>query len=142
MNKDLLELIKVVITVLIAVRGWRIAHYYTSQRDKHNKRRELRLEHLINAYRTLTNEITHRKQTKERELKLEFILADIQMFGSLEQAQIARQLARDIASKKDYQYDTLINSLRSDLRKQLDLPHIEGNVTWLRFEDKTKAEEL
>ncbi|MBW0177565.1 hypothetical protein [Sediminibacterium sp.] len=135
MNTDLLELVKVVVTVIIAVVGWRIGHYYNSQRDKHNKRREIRLEHLINAYRILTNEISHRKQTKEREQKLEAIISEIQLFGSVEQAQIAKQLARDIAAKKDYEYDTLINSLRSDLRKQLDVPHIEGNVTWLRFEE-------
>lgn len=136
MDKDFLDIIKFTVTALIAVIGWMIGHYFTSKRDKTNKRRDLTIQHLINAYRVLTNEIAHRESSKEGEQKLELIISEIQLFGSLEQAKMAKQLAYDIADKKGFDLDPLINSLRSDLRKQLNLEHIDGNVTWLRYESK------
>jgi hypothetical protein len=138
MDKDFLDIIKITVTALIAVAGWLIGHYFTSKRDKTNKRRDLTIEHLINAYRILTDEISNRPQTPEGEKKLELIIAEIQLFGSKEQVQMARDLAHNIAQKRDYEYDTLINSLRTDLRKQLNLEAINGNVTWLRFDSKKK----
>ena len=135
MDKNILDIIKLLTTVLVAVIGWLIGYYFTSKRDISNKRRDITLQHLINAYRILTNDISHRPHSKERQHKLESIISDIQLFGSKEQAEIVAQLARDMAAKKDYEYDTIINSLRADLREQLDLEHINGNVTWLRYTD-------
>jgi hypothetical protein len=136
MDKDLLDIIKFTATALIAVIGWVFGHYFTSKRDKSNKRRDLTIQHLINAYRTLTHDIAHRTSTKESDDKLELIISEIQLFGSPEQAKMARQLAHDIAEKRDYELDLLINSLRADLRKQLNLEAIDGNVTWLRYGPK------
>ena len=136
MDKDLLDIIKFIGTALIAVVGWIFGHYFTSKRDKSNKRRDLTIQHLINAYRILTNEIAHRPSSKDSDQKLELIISEIQLFGSTEQAKMARQLAHNIADKKGFDLDPLINSLRSDLREQLNLKVIDGNVTWLRYETK------
>lgn len=99
------------------------------------KRRDLTIGHLINAYRVLTNDISHRPNTKERSIKLENILSDIQLFGSIEQIKMARDLADVVASRESFELDPLINSLRDDLRKQLELKQVNGNVKWLRFND-------
>jgi hypothetical protein len=133
MDKNLLEILKFAIPALIAVVGWLIGHYFSSKRDKSGKKRELTLKHLINTYSVLTNEISHRKAKPESELKLEEIITEIQLFGSSEQVSMAKQLAIEVAAKKEFELDPLINSLRNDLRKQLELAPIKGNVTWLRF---------
>jgi len=138
MDKDFQDIIKFIATAFIAVIGWVFGHYFTSKRDKSNKRRDLTIQHLINAYRTLTHDIAHRESSKENNDKLEVIISEIQLFGSPEQAKMARKLAYDIAEKKDYELDPLINSLRADLRKQLNLAAIDGNVTWLRYGPKPK----
>jgi len=127
------EIIKLIIAVTIAVIGWIIAHYFTTKRDKQNKRREISLQHLISAYRILTNDISHRDQTKERQEKLEQVITDIQLFGNLKQITLTKQLIEGVVADKEFELDSLINSLRSDLREQLDLEYIEGNVKWLRF---------
>ncbi len=130
-----IDYFKIIATVSIAVVGWVVGHYFTTKRDKNHKRREISIEHLINAYRILTNEISHRQQSNERSTKLENILSDIQLFGSTEQVELAKQLAVEVATGGEFQLDPLINSLRNDLRKQLGLCSINGNVKWLRFKE-------
>jgi len=126
-----LDYFKTVITVALAVLGWIIAHFFTNKRAISSRRRELVTEYLIEAYRILTTEITHRDFQNE---KLENVISIIQLFGSLNQVEMAKMLADDVASGNMYELDPLINSLRNDLRKELKLSEIQGNVKWLRFE--------
>jgi len=129
-----LNYLKIIVTIIVAVIGWLIGHHFTAKRDVANKRRELVIEHLILAYRVLTNEISHRDESQERNIKLENILADIQLFGSQEQIDLAKQLADEVAAGGVFELNPLIVSLRNDLRKQLNLTTVDGNIKWLRFE--------
>ena len=135
MDKDLIEILKFAVPALIAVAGWFIGHYFSDKRDRSNKKRELTVKHLINAYSVLTNEVAHRNFTIERKQKLECIISEMQLFGSKEQALLAKKLANDVAAGDEYELDPLINNLRTDLRSQLELESIQGNVTWLRFKE-------
>lgn len=135
MDKDLVEIFKFAVPALIAVAGWFAGHFFSDKRDKSNKKRELTIKHLINAYSVLTNEVAHRNFTVERKQKLECIISEIQLFGSTEQAMLAKKLANEVATGDEYELDPLINNLRTDLRVQLELQPINGNVTWLRFKE-------
>jgi len=126
---------KIIVTICLAVLGWLVAHYFTAKRDVSNKRRELRLQYLIGAYQVLTNEISHRDANPERNFKLENLLSDIQLYGSEKQVELAKQLATDVAAGIGFELDPLIISLRDDLRKELHLSKISGNVKWLRFKE-------
>jgi hypothetical protein len=130
------DYLKILITVITAVVGWIAAHYFNTLRDRSLKRKEIITSHLINAYRILTNDVTKRDLTQERKLKLENVIADIQLFGSTEQIKLAKKLTDDIIANNDFPLDDLINNLRSDLRCQLGLKAVEGNVRWVRFDDK------
>lgn len=132
-DKDIIDTIKFTATALIAVLSWLVGHYFTSKRDRSSKKRELVIQHLVNAYSILTNEVSHRNQSNERSNKLEQIITEIQLFGSPEQVALAKTLANDVAAGLEFELDPLINSLRTDLRQQLELKPISGNVTWLRF---------
>ena len=130
-----IDYIKISVTIILAVIGWIVGYYFTTKKDINQKRRDISIEHLINAYRILTNEISHRTATKESNIKLENILADIQLFGSIEQVKLAKELAETVASGGEFQLDPLINSLKTDLRKLIGLEKINGNVKWLRFNE-------
>ena len=104
-------------------------------RDASNKRREIRLQYLIDAYRILTNEVSQRDQNPERREKLENLLSDIQLFGSLSQVELSKQLANEVASGAGFELSPLIISLRDDLRKELNLSEVSGKVKWLRFRE-------
>ncbi|MGY0626869.1 MAG: hypothetical protein ACW7DS_14275 [Paraglaciecola chathamensis] len=132
-----LDYIKIIVTIVLAVIGWMVGNYFTTRRDVANKRRELVITHLIEAYHIITNEVSHREESEERNLKLEHLLSDIQLFGSQEQIAIVKQLADDVAAGGVFELNPLIASLRNDLRKQLNLPEISGNIKWLRFNAPT-----
>ena len=129
------DYVKILVTTVLAVLGWLTAHYFTAQRTLAAKRRDVTLEHLINAYRILTNEISHRNLDADRNEKLENLLSDIQLFGSTEQVNLARALADEVAAGQSFELDRVINNLRDDLRNQLQLAPVSGNVKWLRSEN-------
>ncbi|MDR2549702.1 MAG: hypothetical protein LBD10_05840 [Desulfobulbus sp.] len=128
-----MDYIKIFVTVALAVTGWIVVHYFTSRREVNNKRREISIKHLVDAYRVLTHDISHRKLSENRMIELENLISDIQLFGSVEQISLVKNLADDVASGGPFELDPLINSLRSDLRSQLKLMKVEDNVRWLRL---------
>jgi hypothetical protein len=131
-----LEIWKILVTIIIAALGWIIVHYFNTKRDRTLKRRELVTSHLINSYKVLTIDITQREANTERDLKLESVIAELQLFGSEEQIRLTKKLVDDIHNKSGFLMDDLINNLRNDLRDELGLSLIQGNVRWLRFDKK------
>ncbi|RZV15901.1 hypothetical protein D3M61_01020 [Aliarcobacter butzleri] len=128
------EYLKIMLSVIIAVIGWIIAHYFTSKRDVSNKKREIRLNYLIEVYLILTNDLTERGNIDSKKAeRIEKIISQVQLLGSKKQVELVKTLADSIGKGEIIEYDTLINSLRDDLRKELELEKIEGNVHWARF---------
>ncbi len=129
------DYVKIFITIALAVLGWLIAHWFTSKRDANNKKRELRLQYLINAYSTLACDVAQRALDDKGIAKLEHVLAEIQLFGTTRQIELAKALAIEAASKREFPLDPLINTLRDELRTELNLEPADGNVQWLRASD-------
>ncbi|HWZ02716.1 MAG TPA: hypothetical protein VNX40_03835 [Mucilaginibacter sp.] len=136
-----LEIWKIIVTAIIAVLSWIVAHRFNTVRDRGLKRRELITSHLINAYRILANDITRRQASLDRDLKLETFISELQLFGSAKQIHLTKKLTDDIVKGGDFYVDDLLNDLRDSLRKELNLSSVEGNVRWLRF-DKTKFDKI
>ncbi|MCD8567640.1 MAG: hypothetical protein LRY50_04605 [Geovibrio sp.] len=126
--------IELIISSLIVIAGWIFNGWWSSKRAVQDDKRKIITSHLIDAYRILNNEVAHRKSTEERNKNMKLIGA-IQLFGNEEQIELAKKLAYDIAKGGIFELDPLINSLRDSLRKSLNLKHIQGNVTWVRFND-------
>lgn len=137
MNSQLL--LPLIVTAIVAILGWVIAHVLTSNRDRANKHRDIRLQYLIEAYRRLGDASgRHLSSETEYAQRLESALADIQLFGSLTQVEKLKKILEDYAADGNAYLDEVINDLRDELRKELDLPPIPGNVQWLRFRQTAK----
>ncbi|MCF6349035.1 MAG: hypothetical protein L3J20_12165 [Flavobacteriaceae bacterium] len=103
-----IDFIKIFVTVLTALIGWLIGHYFTERRNRINKRREISLDHLISAYRILTQDITHREWNADNRLKFENVVSEIQLFGTKEQAQISIDIIKEFAKNRTVDLDILI----------------------------------
>ena len=112
--------------------GWFVTYLLSSKRDLRNKQREMMLSYLIEAYRHIEN--ASNRQDLEHRIWLEPALADIQLFGSLEQIELAKQAAIELTQNHHVNVDELLQSLRCDLRKKLDLVPTETPISQLRFE--------
>ncbi|MCE0499477.1 MAG: hypothetical protein LV481_16165 [Methylacidiphilales bacterium] len=116
----------------IVVMGWYVVHRLTTARDLANKRRELRVGYLIEAYRRLEN-ISNRDPEEVIASELERAVADIQLFGSLSQVALVREFCLGFVEKRIFSLDPLLNDLRNDLRRELNLESVSSNVVFLRI---------
>ncbi len=134
------ELVKLIVTVLVAVAGWIFAGWLSSRRDTANKRSDLVVQHLIDAYKILTQEIGHRETSIESITMFENLLSEIQLFGSRKQVKLARQLSNQTAHDGVSEIDSLVEDMRNSLRKELGLEPVEGATSWLMFTESYKTQ--
>lgn len=128
-------LIPALITTFFAIVGWYIVHRLNMERDRANKRRDLRTQYLIEAYRRIER-ATNRPKDFDNNLEIETAIADIQLFGSAQQVKLAEKFAFDIARKSNAPTDELLLNLRDELRRELKLEKVDPEMTFLRLDQK------
>ncbi len=131
-------LVPLLITTFVAIVGWYVVHRFSVSRDVANKRRELRVQYLIEAYRRLEF-AGNRPLTKDVAVEFERAVADIQLFGTPRQVELARVFALGFAEKGTHPLDPLLNELRQDLREELKLAPVEKRITYLRITTDEKT---
>ena len=132
-NLNIAAIIPLIITALVAVVGWFIVHELLISRDIKNKRIELKIKYLIEAYRRLEH-ILHRDNPDLKDF--ESAIADIQLFGTKEQAELAREVALEFAKNRTASLDPLLGDLREDLRTLLHLEHLQGPPIIIRWKER------
>jgi len=120
------------IAAVIVVIGWYVVHYLSTKRDQTNKRRDLRVQYLIEAYRRLEY-AGNRPMTEEVAPDFERAVADIQLFGTPKQVELAQTFALGFAEKGTHPLDPLLNELRNELRKELKLEPVKPTLKYLRI---------
>lgn len=119
----------------VAIVSWFVGSWLSVRRDRTNKRRDLRVQYLIDAYRRL-QAAGHRPLLPPYSADLESAIADVQLFGNPAQIAAAQKFASEMASHGQASLDDLLASLRNNLRNELQLERVEGNPVHLRVHDK------
>jgi hypothetical protein len=138
MGKEMINwqlLIPLVVTTVVAVAGWVVGHWLNSERDAQNKRIELRIKYLLEAYRKLEASV-ETEVSRENLSILESAISDIQLLGSPEQVEKVLSWSSQFAKTgvhKDVNLQDLLEDLRSSLRSDLGLPRIESKIRHIRF---------
>tara|TARA_B100000315_G_C14233418_1_gene432055 strand:+ start:181 stop:579 length:399 start_codon:yes stop_codon:yes gene_type:complete len=128
---DMSILAPLLITAIVAIIGWFIAHQLSMSRDLKNKRTDLKVKYLIEAYRKLEN-ISHREDPNMQDF--ETAIADIQLLGSQKQVELAQNIAKEFAKTKCADMDDLLKDLRQNLRKVLGLEELSSqDLTIVRW---------
>jgi hypothetical protein len=130
------EALKYVVPAVVAVIGWFAAHQFNVYRDRQNKRRDLRIQFLLDAYRRLESAANREAKTEEQLLAFESAVADIQLLGTQEQVAATVQYLQQHASGAGAQIDPVLRLLRSDLRKETGLWEEVENAVVFRFTRK------
>ena len=119
MNIDLL--IPLLVTAVVAIAGWLVAHRFAANRDRANKQRDVRISYLIQAYRDL-GMAASRKLGSEHFKKLESAFHDIQLFGTPSQLELLHAATKRWESTGGADVHLLLGDPRDDLRRELNLP--------------------
>lgn len=122
MNPD--RLFTIAISALLSIVGWVVGYTTTIRRDRIAKRRDLRTQYLLEAYRQLEG-ASNRVQPSDDDEKALERAADIQLLGSPEQVRLAREFAFEFARSGHASLDHLLETLRRDLRTELSLPRLD-----------------
>ncbi len=132
--------ITLLVNTILGVGGWYAVNRLNKSRDIENKKREIKIEYLIKAYRSIQAcsgyPIMDLTQVTEKDIKrtedLEKAMTDIQLFGSIYQVREAREVCKkaeqtmiDSGSRRfEWEANELLLDIRKELRKELLLEEI------------------
>ncbi len=125
MNNDL------IIQCIITVIGWIVVYIFAIRQNTQIKKKEVTIEYLIQAWGKL-EKASNRKDNRYN-TEIETAIADIQLFGTKRQIELAQQFAEEIARNKESSTLELLVLLREDLRKELKLERVPRKFKFLRF---------
>jgi hypothetical protein len=126
-------LVPLLVTTLVAIAGWIVAHRFAILRERAGKRRELQVKYLIEAYRKLERAAHREVPLPTNPEDLETAIADIHLLGSAEQVRLAQDFVREFTETKRGDISDLLISLRHDLRRELGLEEVQAKVAFLRI---------
>jgi len=132
MNTDIL--FPLLTTTAVAIVGWYIVHQLNIARDRTNKKRDLQIQYLIEAYRRIESS-ANRPKKFDNNLELESAISDIQLFGNKKQVDLAEKFAFDIANNSYASTDELLINMRAELRKELGLEKVSSEIVYLRLDE-------
>jgi len=139
MWKLLEKLIPLLVTTAVAIGGWYGVNHFAAKRDRANKQRDLRIEYLISAYSKLANASWRDPKVGSRYFKdMETAMADIQLFGTDSHIKKANEIMDEFQRTGYGTLNKLLRELRDDLRQEMNLSKIEGDVQWFRPEGVPK----
>jgi hypothetical protein len=135
-----MEYLKISFTVVLAVVGWLVAHYFTSKRDTANSRRAVRIDALSACYKVFVRSGIDGVMLKKDKagnlinnaIPIEDAVALIHLYGSQEQSDMASAYAKQVADTSTGTSTALVNSLRWDIRRMLGQPDLSLEPTYLR----------
>jgi hypothetical protein len=136
--EELLTSLSLLGSSIIIIWGWSFVHRKSAERDLANKRRELRVEYLIGAYRRLEH-VSNREGTMESFAEVEKALADVQLFGTPTQVELARSFILLFVEKRSASLDQLLDELRQDLRRELNLEKVPLKTIYFRYTENSKS---
>jgi uncharacterized membrane protein YgcG len=115
----------VVAVVLLAIRIL-VMQRVQSKRQRENRQETERLKAMVNAYRALAGSFS--PATAGDRQAQEEALADLVLFGSPHQVELAAGCAKELLAGRPLTCQALIDELRNDVRSQLGLDPIAAHV--------------
>ena len=119
-----------------AIVGGLVAHRLSSRRDVSNKKRELIVRNLIDAYEAFDSSTL--RDPREEMLAVEGAVAKLQLFGDEKIIGLTHEFCDAMRLEGKQNIDRLMKELRRQLRKELELSEIESDFKVLRYTELKK----
>ncbi|MGA4081112.1 hypothetical protein ACI2TF_04350 [Ralstonia nicotianae] len=121
--------------VIVVVLGWLVSHYLNMRRDRESDKRKIQIPIFHDLYLGILRITSSQKGFGEiSDEQFEECwkgLMNAQILGTQEQIEMAQRIIEDSTIEgKSVDMDPLISSLRSTLRGLLELPEVNGHISW------------
>ena len=122
---------------MLVVGGWVAAHAFNVRRDTVARRRDLRVQYLLDAYRRLES-LANRSPTVVEEGKRAFesAVADVQLLGTRDQIDALLDYLRVHARMGGSDIHPVLELLRMDLSRELNLESGVQKMEVFRFKSE------
>lgn len=120
-----------IIQCILTVIGWIVVYILALRQNTQIKKKEVTIKFLIQAWERL-EKASNRKDSIYN-ADIETAIADIQLFGTKRQIELAQQFAEEIVRNNESSTLELLVLLRDDLRKGLQLEKVPREFKFLRF---------
>ncbi len=126
--------LSIAIPGVIVIAGWFFVHWLNARRDLAARKREARVNGLEAAYLRVAKTSNQPQHTHEMMDEFELFISEIQLYGTQRQVELMGQVVEGFKVPNNrVNFDPLLKSLRDELRRELELEPIAGEVWWLRF---------
>jgi hypothetical protein len=141
---DICGNVTTILTIAAAASGWLAVHWLNSSRDRKNAERLTRVKELEIAHHVLIRSVLDGALTKAsaagevgwKNKEVEDAISTVYLYGSLEQAGLARSYVDQLAFTGKGSLDALIDSIRNDIRVSLGLRNLKGPLSYLQLNIK------
>jgi hypothetical protein len=122
---------------VLALVGGIVSRMLGARRENDNRRREIRVNALVEAWRAIERAAIRLGPAELR--GLEQALAEVQLFGTPSQVEQAARVAQSMSERDDEpaQIENLLEALRGDLREEMRLGRAEVPIVYLRRREAT-----
>lgn len=127
-----------VLGVMLTVVGWFANNWLIAAREHKNRKEEMRIEYLMEAFDKLSFAANRPELTPEFARMMEIAISKIQLFGTAEEIRLVHEFLDEWreSEKKTGQprgsFDPILFELRNSLRAALSQDPIDGPVRWIR----------
>ncbi len=121
------------ITIIVVIAGWFVGSSLRNNADIKGKRRTVIIEHLINAYSVLSAWVYSAKLSNEEKSKIESVISDIQLLGSMKVLDALNEFLEAWEEGKSADIGSMLGILRSELRNELKLDKDSSKTKFFRF---------
>jgi len=132
------EILALSVTVLLAVAGWMVSHGLSVKREIEQKKREIRVQHLREAYLKLAN-VADTGNLQANIVDIQQAFNDIQLFGELSEIHLIECIIRQVTEEGSARIDDLLKELRNEIREHIGLKRIDDYRLYIRVEGRPGA---
>ena len=127
------DLLTIAVTILLAVGGWAVAHFLSQRREIKQKKREVQVQYLKDAYIKLAEAVD--KGSLEDNIKdIQESFNVIQIFGDESQIELIGKFIEEATAGRSPSIDELLKELRNEIRQQIGLKPIDGYRWHIRLD--------
>ena len=124
--KETIAIITICITVVLGVGGWIVSHLLSNKREILQKRREIRVKYLREAYIKLADCADNGKTFAENIVQIQQSFNDIQLFGNESLDNLIAESINNLNTSGSLPLDDILRDLRNEIREHLKLNKIDG----------------
>lgn len=122
--------LEIIISSVVIIFGWFVGNWLTTKREFNNKKREIRIQYLIGAYRSIASAANRQEtMTVDQKLKIESAIEDIQLLGN----EIQLNALNNMISSRNSNFTEILEILRNNLRQELKLKKVDYPLKFYRM---------